>query len=112
MMQSTLAPFVAASLLLVSGSGAGIRSTLKPCERDALIATTQTASSSSLGKLRAGDVTAPSGLSAAERSDLARAQSVSSELGKQRAGDVTLSTRELQIIGVVLLAVILIAIIA
>lgn len=110
MIQSTLVPFVAATLMIAPGVGVrpSPSSSLLAGEREALIA----ASDASLGGLRAGDEALPGGFSGAERAELAKAQAASSTLGSQRAGDVNLSDRDLTIIGVVVLAVILIAIIA
>jgi hypothetical protein len=77
-------------------------------ERAALLA----ASPPALGALRAGSSDSLPPLGAAERAALARAQVAAPALGEQRAGELVLSDRDLMIIGIVLVAVLIIAAVA
>ena len=92
--------------LLVASPPAPAAHQLGANERAAL----QSASDSSLGRLRAGSARELAGLDSSERAALARAQAARPELAQRRGGDVHLSDRDLKIIAIVLLAVLVLSV--
>jgi len=79
---------------------------------DAERAALHAAAEPSLGELRGGTIDDAAALSTSEIAALTRARAAAPTLAGQRAGDIHLTDRDLKIIGIVLLAVLVIAVIA
>ncbi len=111
MIPSSLLPIVAAPALILSPVLSPItapRAAIGDSERAALTA----ACDPSLGSRRAGDASGVLALARTERAEILRAQASAAELGSKRAGELNLNDRELTIIGIILLAVLIIAVVS